>query len=219
MNAAKIRLSPEEMALLKDAAWILTKNRALDKIRDLLAGLLPAQQAILDGLKKAGLPEEVTTISPKISRGENYQGLPWVILDHPRCFEKGHVFAVRTLFWWGRSFSITLHLSGRYKEMYRHHLARHLENIHPSPNVSPAAGYGPLYLCVNEKEWEHHFEPANYLPLDQMDAAARRQILEKKSFVKLAFQIPLTSWQNTEMPEEMLVRQYESLLKLLVPEN
>ena len=56
--------------------------------------------------------------SPKISKGENYKGLPWLVLDYPRYFNKEDIFAIRTLFWWGNFFSITLHISGKYKMRY-----------------------------------------------------------------------------------------------------
>ena len=64
------------------------------------------------------LPAEVAEISPKISKGENYNGLPYVMFDYPRFFTKENVFAVRTFFWWANYFSVTLHLKGEYKEMF-----------------------------------------------------------------------------------------------------
>lgn len=216
MNAAKIRLSPEEMALLKDAGWILTKNRALEKIKDLLGSLLPAQQALLDEMKKPGLPEEVIAVSPKISRGENYQGLPWVILDHPRYFEKGNVFAVRTLFWWGQSFSVTLHLSGRYKAIYQQQLVRRFVS---QPDEKAIGGDAHLCLCVNDKEWEHHFGKENYQPLGKMKPAARQHTLLEKPFLKLAWQIPLSQWGQPDTMENKLIRHFKSLLELLEREN
>ena len=113
MDIAKIRLSPEEEALVATTDWILTKNNVLQKIKQLLLALQSRQQDLL--LPFNSLPEEVLKSSPKISRGENYKGLPWLVLDYPRYFNKADVFAIRTLFWWGNFFSITLHLSGSYK--------------------------------------------------------------------------------------------------------
>ena len=54
--------------------------------------------------------------SPKISKGENYRGLPYVMLDYPRLFGREEVLAIRTFFWWGHGFSVTLHLKGGYRE-------------------------------------------------------------------------------------------------------
>ena len=62
------------------------------------------------------MPEVIKTSTPKISKGENYKDLPYVMLDYPRCFQKEKTIAIRTFFWWGNFFSINLQLSGEYKE-------------------------------------------------------------------------------------------------------
>jgi hypothetical protein len=58
---------------------------------------------------------DIQCLNGKISRGENYQLLPYIILDYPSYFSRNNIFAVRTMFWWGNFFSITLHLSGDHK--------------------------------------------------------------------------------------------------------
>ena len=35
----------------------------------------------------------------------------WII---PAVFSKENIFAIRTMFWWGNFFSISLHVSGKY---------------------------------------------------------------------------------------------------------
>ena len=113
MDRTKIRLSQEEEELVATADWILTKNRVIQKINQLLSNVQTSQQQFLQTCTT--LEKEVLASSPKISKGENYKGLPWLVLDYPRSFNKEEVFAIRTLFWWGNFFSVTLHLSGKYK--------------------------------------------------------------------------------------------------------
>src|SRR5215467_3803243 len=114
---SKIQLSTFEMDLLNNSEWILTKNLVIKKAQRLLEEV---QETNLRHVKEGSInfPKEVIGISPKISKGENYSGLPWLMLDFPRFFEKEKVFAIRTMFWWGNFFSTTLHLSGQYKETY-----------------------------------------------------------------------------------------------------
>ena len=40
------------------------------------------------------------------------------MLDYPALFKKDEIFALRTMFWWGNFMSITLLLSGGYKETF-----------------------------------------------------------------------------------------------------
>ena len=108
MDTPKIRLSKEEEALINRTDWILTKNHILQKVKQLFSNLQSRQHLILQGM--LSLQPEIVNSSPKISKGENYKGLPWLVLDYPRLFEKESFFAIRTLFWWGNFFSTTLHL-------------------------------------------------------------------------------------------------------------
>ena len=86
MSEAKIRLSPAEMKLVTNEDWILTKNNILKKVRSLLEGYQEKQQNFL--LRhQTHLPAELFTASGKISKGENYRGLPYLILDYPRFFK------------------------------------------------------------------------------------------------------------------------------------
>lgn len=44
----------------------------------------------------------------KISKGEQYQHMPWMALDCPRISTAKESFFTRTLFWWGHYFSFNL---------------------------------------------------------------------------------------------------------------
>jgi len=186
MDSTKIRLSPEEEELVATADWILTKNNVLQKIKQLLLVLQSGQQDLLQPV--ISLPGEVLKSSPKISRGENYKGLPWLVLDHPRYFNKEDVFAIRTLFWWGNFFSITLHLSGNYKAKYESKIIDSFGSLQKE-NFS---------VCINEDQWEHHFEPNNYKPVRNLNGSAFSEIIVKRSFIKLAKKIPLEQWNDVE---------------------
>ena len=186
MDFTKIRLSPEEDALVATADWILTKNNVLQKIKQLLLVLQSNQQNLLQPLNS--LPGEVLKSSPKISRGENYKGLPWLVLDYPRYFNKEEVFAIRTLFWWGNFFSITLHLSGSYKAKYQTKIIGSFEALQKEK----------FSVCINEDQWEHHFETNNYIPVHDLTGSQYNEIIVKRAFIKLAKKIPLEQWNDVE---------------------
>lgn len=186
MDMTKIRLSPEEEELVATVDWILTKNRVIQKINQLLSDVQTSQQQWLQTCRT--LEKELLTSSPKISKGENYKGLPWLVLDYPRYFNKDDVFAIRTLFWWGNFFSITLHLSGKYKVQYEKKITDSFESL-------KEAGFS---VCINEDQWQHHFEASNYLSLSDMDLLKFQQRIQKGSFVKLAKKIPLQQWNEVE---------------------
>ena len=81
----------EELELLFDSRFFELKasiNQKLTDLLGLLAELLKAEIA----MKEIALHDEVLQSNPKISRGENYKGFPWMVLDYPRVFKQNDVF-------------------------------------------------------------------------------------------------------------------------------
>jgi hypothetical protein len=186
MDKTKIQLSAEETALVTKADWILTKNNIIRKAQQLLAMVQQQQHHLL--IAYPSFPGAIIDSSPKISKGENYKGLPYVILDYPRSFNKEDVFAIRTLFWWGNFFSVTLHIAGTYKKMFEEKIIR----------SSGSLKANDFFVCINEEQWEHHFEADNYQSLKKLTASAFEELINKKSFIKLSKKIPLQQWNDAE---------------------
>ncbi len=115
MNEAKIQLSTSEMKLLCNAEIILTKNKILQQIKMALEHLQNAMTEFGEANRNNKKLNILLATNPKISRGENYEGLPYLILDYPRLFDISNIFTIRIMFWWGNFFSITLHLAESYK--------------------------------------------------------------------------------------------------------
>ena len=202
MKEAKIRLSAKEMELITKADWILTKNEALLKIEGLLASLQLKQKEFLAD-KAFQLPIEFFNSTPKISKGENYLGLPYRILDYPKIFNQSEIIAIRTMFWWGNFFSITLHLSGTYKSLYEEKIIQ----------AKSLLGQDQFYYCNNKMEWEHHFEESNYFLIDKIPDNDFIASVREREFCKLAFKLDL---QQTEKAEEILMKKYKILIDILV---
>lgn len=202
MNPTKIHLSEDELALVQNGQLLLTKNAIMDKAVEVMGELHGQLKGLLGQLDLA-LPAEVLASSGKISKGEKYEGLPWVMLDYPRVFGKEDVFAVRTMFWWGNFFSITLHLSGRYKKMYQPVLLKNRMLLQECN----------FYLCVSEDEWRHNFTPTNYVSLDQLDDQAVTNILSVTDFCKLSVRIPLQMWNLSMTMTDTLYRAIFDSLK------
>ncbi len=187
MDTAKIRLSPEEEALLNRTDWILTKNKLLGKVKQLFSELQLEQSRLLHATPN--IPGDIVRSSPKISKGENYKGLPWIILDYPRLFTKDSFLAIRTLFWWGNFFSTTLHVSGAYKNAYLQRFIGSFAHVHKQQ----------FCICINEDEWQHHFEDDNYYKIDKMNQSDFEAAARRHSFIKLAKKLSLDQWNDAEM--------------------
>ncbi len=190
---ANVELSAAEMELMCNASVILTKNSIIEKVNRLFVNLSIQYQQNEIGKK---IVEELQSSFPKISKGEKYEGLPWMMLDYPRSFTAADVFAVRTFFWWGNFFSITLQLKGKYKNKFQV----------ASNKLQEKEGW---YLCCNVDEWQHHFREDNYKPLSSFS----EKEIAALSFIKLAKKIPLHKWDDAE---NILKNSFEELMNALM---
>jgi len=184
-DETKIQLSPLEIDLLNNSEWILTKNGIVKKAQRLLERVQENIGSYTD--QHPGIfPKEVLAISPKISKGENYKGLPWLMLDYPRFFDKENFFAIRTMFWWGNFFSTTLHLSGKYKERFADKIIQSYDKL----------SNDDVYTCINPDQWHHHLEKENYLPVKNFSLPEFTEEVQKRSFIKLSKKISLLQWEQ-----------------------
>ncbi len=189
MSGFRIEFKKKEMSLMQDQEFLLSKIEIGEKIEELM-GIV--EQKLYPIIKGYSYPKEVLTKSGKISKGENYRGLPYYILDFPRKFGKEGVFAFRTMFWWGNFFSATLHLGGRYLKNRRETLLTNLENIRSSE----------VYICVHSTAWEYHYGEDNYLPAKQLKASQLQSIITTMPFVKISYRWPLDKY--FELPDLVL---------------
>ncbi len=194
-------LHSAEQRIVMDADWLLAKNRIIEKVFYLFGALHVAMEGDV-GVRGFPLPNAQ---SAKISKGEQYLGLPYVILDYPRLFGRDSIFACRTFFWWGRFFSITLHLAGEALEQYKSALVQAQERL--------AADH--WHVCVQDDPWQHHFEADNYRTIASLTPEQWGSLLQKP-FVKLAKRYDLSVWEKI-IP--YAVAGYASLLGMLKGEE
>jgi hypothetical protein len=182
VDETKIQFSSAEMQLMCDPDIILTKNKVIAHIVEMFSALhnrLREHAPYYKGL------ENIVQINPKITKGENYLGLPFVILDYPRMFDGKNIFAVRTMFWWGNFFSVTVHLSGE-------------EKTKALPAIENA--YGLLaskhfFIGINEDQWQHHFEEKNYIPVGSMNGSSFVNYCRQHEHIKIA-----AKWKVEDAP-------------------
>jgi len=192
---AKVHLSPSEMQLVTNSEWILSKQRIIQKVFDMF-GILHEQ--LQQEVMQSKLPDDVKQNKGKIYKGENYLNLPYVIMDYPAHFSKTDVFAVRTMFWWGNYFSITLHTSGKYKKIFKEH----------EDTILSFLQHKGFYICISEEEWQHHFEEPNYklaAGINNMN-----EVLERH-FFKTGKTIPLTCWDNAP---DLIIEYFKEIMEL-----
>ncbi len=180
---ANIELSIAESELICNKEILLLKASAMQKMRDFFGLLSEDYRQILETYRHQ-VPPIWHQLSPKVSRGENLARLPFVILDYPRFFTRENIFSIRSFFWWGNFFSITLHLKGQYKINFQEKI------FHSSLNTG-------WYFQTGHAEWDHSFNKKNYKAGKSLlrDHALVRSLMQQP-FLKVTRGIGLEEWHR-----------------------
>ena len=155
-QGSKITFSKTELDAMISPDFFYTKHAAMQRVMELLSETEREIRKIVVAFP--GLAVHTNIESPKIFKGENYRQLPYIVLDYPRHFTTDSVFAFRSMFWWGKEFSFTLHLQGQAWEYYRDRITE---------RVGMLSGKD-FYCCVNNSPWQYYFESDNYVLLDEL---------------------------------------------------
>ena len=196
MKETKVQFSDAEMDLMCNREVILTKNMVVQKVKILLEEL---QNEMIEHNKNniEIFSNDVFSISPKISKGENYLGLPYLILDYPRIFKQQDIFAIRTMFWWGHFFSTTLHLSGSLKILY-------------TPKILASFDFlvkDQYSIGISADPWLHHFGSDNYSAIAVMTKELFEDKCNRAEHLKIAKTVSL----NHVHPQHKLFENWKKL--------
>ena len=174
------------MAILRDVVFFTAKKRATGKISKIFAEL---RDEVKNVTKKSPVhfPERTDLQTGKLSKGENYQGLPYIILDFPKLFSKETVFAFRTMFWWGNYFSFHFHLSGTALELYKKNILTNISSLR-SQN---------FFYCDSDSPWNYQFEDPDFIVLDDLLSEKKfGERIAQKNFFKISRKVDLSEWKN-----------------------
>lgn len=149
---------PNELELIKSEEFFRTKKNIFDIIYNQFQEL----NLQLEELKQqySTLFEQYQApLNGKISKGENYDGCPYIVLDNPRIYLPNNILACRTMFMWGKYFVATFIF--RHADANSHF--KFIENFvdkHMNEND---------YMMTGNAMWQHHITGDNYIGLKDLD--------------------------------------------------
>lgn len=185
-----MKFNPEEFEVVTNSDFLKTKKNIIKSISDTFSDDIPK----IHEQKSNQIPTPINlNFGSKLSRGENYKGLPYVVFDHPNSFQRESTFAFRTMFWWAHEFSATIHLGGDF-------LVKHGKNIIDAASILKKLD---AYICVNQTPWEYHFDEDNYLAINQIEAIEMSNFVNK-GFLKIAIKEDLDKYEEFLKKTEML---------------
>ncbi len=192
-----MQLTEKELLILQDTDFLLTKATVLEKINELLGQTREKLKRCVEN-SNFSFPDETYLLNGKISKGENYKNLPYMVLDYPTLFSKKSTFAYRIMFWWGNFFSTTLHLEGIALNYYRNSIIKNLNKLLEKD----------IYIGIGNTPWQYHYEKDNYIPLTE----DHKNFINNCNFLKLSKKIELIKWSGIP---EFSTNFFELILSVL----
>lgn len=191
-----------ELQLLFNKDIFLTKRTATEKLYMLFSEL---QVAIKDTSTHKSFPFPVGTDfnTGKISKGENYKGYPYIILDFPKLFNKNSVFAFRSMFWFGNSFLFSFVCSGDALHSLQNSFMRNRNQLHKQH----------IFFSLHETAWQHELNSTSDILMENASENLILQHIRKSNFIKLTSQRSSTNKENIISDA---VKIYEDMLRVFL---
>lgn len=152
-----MQLNEIEKKYFDNSDAIIAKNSILKKFSELFEEIQLNQKSIVNKYS-TNLPAGIPTDFGRVFRGENYNHLPYVVLEYPKYYKHNDVFTFRTMFWWNNFISSTFHVSGNFLNANKTKIFEYLKHTSDQD----------IYFCVNSTPWEYHYRSDNYLPLSSI---------------------------------------------------
>lgn len=185
-----MQFSDAELQAIQNQSFFKIKATALEKIEQQFAEIANEMETIYSqhATSISFAPKKVFS---KISRGENLNQLPFLILDFPKQFTKAEVFSFRLLFWWGKGFTLFLHLKNN-----------ELQSV-----VDKALHFSDQLAKLNTKistrgdEWSHDIESDNYHSLTNFSTVQDINFVKFAWFLSFSHHSELKDFTNKRMSQ------------------
>jgi hypothetical protein len=183
MHGAKLTFLQDEIDAMVNRKFFESKISASIKILGLLNQLQKRIESDISVMFPAEFRHHFMGTS-KISRGENYLGYPYMMLDYPRVFDQEAAFSFRSMFWWGNHFSFFIYLAGNPAESFLGKLVNE-DDLVRDPS---------FYFCINKNPWDHGFNHTNMVLLNGLESGLTEYkiIAKENGFIKIGRKLPIT---------------------------
>lgn len=199
---ANIYFSHDEIDFLTDLEIFPLKRSLLERLSLLFIEI--EQNLNLECSNNNFLfPEGVLIKKGKISKGDNYNNQPYLVLDYPRLLEKNNIFCLRTIFWWGNYFSNAFILSGSMLDRYQNSL---IDNFLKLKNTE-------WYFSINKDPWKLEISKENYIKVKNLDKDFIENHVRTFNYIKIAGIYPISEYKKLSDTSVIFFKNFLDILQ------
>lgn len=176
MRKSTINLTKKELLFANNPQYPLTKQTIFKKLAESFHHL---SDEVAKKYPYLLLVTENEIIQGKISRGENYRFMPYLVSDTPQIKEKHFPVLFRVVFWWGHSFVLHYYIR---KE--------HVSKL----KINDLKG---SYINTGDQHiWENDLEDKSWLKLNKLSNKKISTIIDGSNYIHLAKKVRIKDFES-----------------------
>lgn len=194
--------SNKELSVLFDLEIFPIKRMATEKLFEIFGKTI---ESIKDTAihKNFTFPDGTDCTTGKITKGENYLGYPYVVLDFPKLFLKDSVFCFRTLFWFGHYFTCSLIIGGKVLDLYEENFLKNRMQLH----------HQNILFALDKNPWSHQAEEPNQILIEKLSDHDLKTHIHVTGYLKFSHKFIET---EPESFSKICTDNYEKILRILL---
>lgn len=179
MRKSTIKLTKHELDFASDTIYPETKQSVMLKMQQLFA-------ACAQKLNQNVLYRELTANTQfKITKGEQYKSVPYMVVDCPQIKGPEIDLVLRTMFWWGHYISCNLIVQTARLEHGQDYMA--IKQLHKTR------------ILTGNDLWEQDLDSSEFSKCSALSDAEIEQLIQSHTYLKLSRKIPLR--KHARLPE------------------
>ncbi len=199
MRKSVIKLTKTEFDFLSREDYPKIKQQVIQKLCQHFDSLGVLMQQSISSINETVMME-LHQAQFKTTKGENYQQLPYVVLDYPKIKNAEFILLFRTMCWWGKYFSLNIFLhSSSFNTKQLAEILQHKT-------------FEKVKLYIGDDLWQQDLEHKDFIKISSLKKTALITQLNKKSYIKLSVKVSLKKWDELD---EKAIEFYTTISKKL----
>jgi hypothetical protein len=192
MRKSTNKLTKHELDFASSIEYPLIKHEVMSKMGSLMA---ETGQQLSHTFRENQL---IDLAHHKITRGERYKQMPYIVLDYPQIKGPDFNIVLRTMFWWGHYFTCSLIVKTSLLDLEK--TGKSIRKLKKTK------------ILVGSNLWEQELEMDDYRKTSDLNKKQMTKLLEAANYLKLSRKISLRHYTSlTEHATEI----YSELAKAL----
>lgn len=193
MRKSTNKLTKHEIAFASDTQYPLVKQRIMFKTNEMFH-----QTAMLVNEKMLE-SSWIDGKEYKITKGENHQKMPYMVMDCPQIKSPDFPALFRIMFWWGHYFTLNLYVRTELVNLLQ--TAAKLNNIKNT------------YLLTGDDIWTQDVNSEDYVKLHKLTVKQFLKRVETKPYLKLVRKVNIKRFKDIP---ELAAQTFEEWASVIV---